>query len=441
MGKNRLLLSDVFTTMQNAQLIRVLILGVLAIFGIISVQSYWVTSSWNINEQEFDEKVNYILYYTACSLADFNGAELPKKDIIKRRTSNYYIVNIDSEINPVVLESFLQEEMEAWTLNVDFEYAIYDCTSNEMVYGNYCQYELRGKPSPQTTPELPKSNTLTSNYYFGVRFPTRSNYLLSKMQLSIFFSLILLLTILFFAYSMYVLLRQNRIAQRQKEFINNMTHEFKTPLSTVKIAADVFLKHPRIQEEPRLSTYAQIIKDQNQRLNEQVERVLLLAKFEKDNFLLKKEPIPLPAFLQDIVEKQRVRLEDLGGQISLDLPEQQLTIEADPFHLSNILNNLIDNSIKYSRDKPEINLQLREENKRLRLSIRDKGIGIPKEFQNLIFEKFYRVPTGNIHNVRGFGIGLYYVKRICRAHRWDIKLISEVNQYTRFEIEIPYKNT
>jgi len=429
--------------MQNGQLIRVLILGVIAIFGIISVQSYWVSSSWDINEHEFDEKVNYILYYAACSIADFNDAELPKKDIINRKTPNYYIVNIDSEINPGMLEDFLKEEMEAWALNVDFEYAIYDCSSNEMVYGNYCQYELVKDPETEveSPPALPKSSSVTSNYYFGVRFPTRSNYLLSKMQLSIFFSSILLLTILFFAYSMYVILHQNRLAKRQKEFINNMTHEFKTPLSTVKIAADVFLKHPAIQGEPRLHTYAKIIKDQNHRLNEQVERVLLLAKFEKEDFLLKKERLNLQEYLADFIEKFRPPVEDQQGSLALELPQAPIFIEADLFHFSNILSNLLDNSTKYCREKPEITVSLVQQEQTAILSIADKGIGIPKEHHNLIFEKFYRVPTGDIHDVRGFGIGLFYVKKICKAHRWNLSMDSSFNQFTRFSIAIPILKT
>lgn len=422
--------------MPNRQITRALLLGVFAIVGIIAVQSYWVLNTWNINEQEFEEKINLILYNTACSIAEVNNADLPKKNIVKRRSSNYYIVNIDSEINPGMLEQFLQEGIEAWALNIDFEYGIYDCTSNEMVYGNYCNYELEGE---KTMGRLPVSELKTSNYYFGIRFPTRSNYLFQKMQLSVFFSVILLLTIVFFAYAMYVMLRQNRLSNMQKDFINNMTHEFKTPLATIKIAADYFGRHPQIKKDDRLITYANIIKDQNRRLNDQVERVLNIVKFEQNNFNLKKESVELRETISNIVNNEQIRVNQLGGILKLQLPQKDCYIQADQFHLSNVLYNLLDNAIKYRKEKPVIEVELALEKKGYCLIISDQGIGIPKEHQSNVFEKFYRIPTGNIHNVKGFGIGLYYVQKICEEHGWTIKLESEEGEYSRFSIFMPEK--
>lgn len=423
--------------MPNRQITRALLLGVFAIVGIIAVQSYWVLNTWNINEQEFEEKINLILYNTACSIAEVNNADLPKKNIIKRRSSNYYIVNIDSEINPGMLEQFLQEGIEAWALNIDFEYGIYDCTSSEMVYGNYCNYELEGERTTGRAARLPVSELKTSNYYFGIRFPTRSNYLFQKMQLSVFFSVILLLTIIFFAYAMYVMLRQSRLSNMQKDFINNMTHEFKTPLSTIKIAADYFGRHPEIKKDERLLTYANIIKDQNRRLNDQVERVLNIVKFEQNNFNLKQETVDLGETIRHIVNNEQLRISDLGGSLRVQLPEQACYIEADQFHLSNVLYNLLDNAVKYRKEKPVIDVELAYQKKGYCLKISDQGIGIPKEHQANVFEKFYRIPTGNIHNVKGFGIGLYYVQKICEAHGWTIKLESEEGEYARFSIFMP----
>lgn len=425
--------------MPNRQITRALLLGVFAIIGIIAVQSYWVLNTWNINEQEFEEKINLILYNTACSIAEVNNADLPKKNIIKRRSSNYYIVNIDSEINPGMLEQFLQEGIEAWALNVDFEYGIYDCTSNEMVYGNYCNYELEGGKQIGRAAGLPVSELKTSNYYFGIRFPTRSSYLFQRMQLSVFFSVILLLTIIFFAYAMYVMLRQNRLSNMQKDFINNMTHEFKTPLSTIKIAADFFARHPEIKKDERLLTYANIIKDQNKRLNDQVERVLNIVKFEQNNFNLKMESVDLGATMASVVNNERLRVNQLGGSLTLQLPKEDCYIQADQLHFSNVLYNLLDNAIKYSREKPVIAVKLSQQEKGYCLEISDQGIGIPKEHQSSVFEKFYRIPTGNIHNVKGFGIGLYYVQKICDAHGWTIKLESEEGIYARFSILIAKK--
>jgi len=423
--------------MPNRQITIVLFLGVFAIIGIIGVQTYWVLHTWDINEQEFEEKINLILYNTACSIAEVNNADLPKKNIIKRRSSNYYNVNIDSEINPGMLEQFLQEGIEAWALNIDFEYGIYDCTSNEMVYGNYCNYELEEGRTTREVELLPVSELKTSNYYFGVRFPTRSNYLFRRMQLSVFFSVILVLTIIFFAYAMSVMLRQDRLSNMQKDFINNMTHEFKTPLSTIKIAADFFTRHSAVRQDERLHTYARIIKDQNERLNDQVERVLNIVRLEQNNFNLKKESIQLGAVITHIVNNEQLRVQALGGSLELEIDSTTICIEADHFHFSNVLHNLLDNAIKYYREKPVIKVTLTQSEKGYCLRVRDQGIGIVREQQVNIFEKFYRIPTGNVHNVKGFGIGLYYVKQICEAHGWTIKLDSEVGTYTEFSIFIP----
>ncbi|MCB0580644.1 MAG: HAMP domain-containing histidine kinase, partial [Phaeodactylibacter sp.] len=398
--------------MKNSTILRVMILGAIAIIGIIGVQAYWVVSTWNINEEEFDKKINLALYEVACSLVELNNGELPPRNIVNRRTSNYYVVNIESEIDANSLEYFLQKEFERLALYVDFEYAVYDCTTNEMVYGNYCSYSP-GKKKDLELGNLPKDDKFT--YYFSVKFPTRSSYLFGQMQLSIFFSAILLVVILFFAYSMFVILRQKRLSELQKDFINNMTHEFKTPISTIKIAADVFLANPVVQEDQRLLRYASIVREQNQRLNNQVEKVLQLAKIERGNFELKQEHIPLREVLQSIVESTAVKAERQGGTLNSRIDVGEATVLADRLHLTNILHNLMDNAIKYCKDAPRLTLRARARDGEIRITIADDGIGIPREHLSKVFNKFYRIPTGNVHKVKGFGLGLYYVKSICDA--------------------------
>ena len=411
-----------------------MILGAIAIIGIIGVQAYWVVSTWNINEEEFDKKINLALYEVACQMVELNNGELPPRNIVNRRTSNYYIVNIDSEIDANSLEYFLQKEFERLALYVDFEYAVFDCTTNEMVYGNYCSYSPGVKKDLELG-NLPKDDKFT--YYFSVKFPTRSSYLFGQMQLSIFFSSILLVVILFFAYSMFVILRQKRLSELQKDFINNMTHEFKTPISTIKIAADVFLSNPMVQEDQRLMRYASIVREQNQRLNNQVEKVLQLAKIERGNFELKRERIILKEALQSIIESTAVKVEKQGGVLKSRIDIEGAAVMADRLHLTNILHNLLDNAIKYCKDVPNLTLRARLSNGEVRITIADEGIGIPKEHLNKIFNKFYRIPTGNVHKVKGFGLGLYYVKSICDAHGWRIRLDSQEGKGTCVHLVIP----
>ncbi|GJM34992.1 MAG: two-component sensor histidine kinase [Saprospiraceae bacterium] len=420
--------------MNNKTITRVILLGVIALTGIIGLQSYWVTSTWDINEEDFNKKINYALYNVAKSLANINDSTLPPREIINRKTSNYYIVNLADEINSDYLEYFLQKELESLALNIDFEYAVFDCNTNEMVYGNYCNYSPHIKKD-LVLGDLPKDSKFT--YYFGVKFPTRSGYLFGKMQLSIFISVILLITTLFFAYSMFVILRQKRLSEMQKDFINNMTHEFKTPISTIRISADVFLNNPNIKSDPRLLQYATIIKEQNQRLNNQVEKVLQLAKIEQGSFLLKMECVNLKEILQNIGESIQMRVDKRGGDFDMDLGSQPIFVMADRLHLSNILYNLLDNAIKYCRESPHIKLRLKQKGLKVEVIIEDEGVGIPKEHQPRVFDKFFRVPTGDVHNVKGFGLGLYYVKNICDTHHWNLRLYSKQDCGTKVEIEMP----
>lgn len=420
--------------MKNSTIFRVILLGVVAIAGIIAIQSYWVMSSWNLNEDEFQKKVNLALYNTARSLADLNGHTLPARNVVRQRSGNYFVVNIAYEINTEDLEFFLQRELEELALNIDFEYAVFDCETDEMMYGDYVSYSPN-QNSQAKTGELPKHSEFT--YYFGVRFPTRTDYLLNRIQLSILFSVILFVAVIFFAYSMAVILKQKQLSETQKDFINNMTHEFKTPISTMGISADVLLNSPAVQAEPRLLQYAKIIKEQNQRLNHQVEKVLQLARIEKGNFQIKPEKMELDAFLEQAIQGMQIQAEQKGGAISGLFHASGCIIQADRLHLTNVVNNLLDNALKYCADTPRVVVTTACNKGRVTLSIKDNGIGIAKENTKKIFHKFYRVPTGNVHDVKGFGLGLYYVRNICQAHRWQLRVESTPGAGTDFQISIP----
>ncbi len=420
--------------MKNSIILIVFVTGVLSVIGTLGIQTYWVFSTWNINDKEFKQKAHFALNNVAQGIAEFKDITLPSHNVVTQQTSNYFIVNIEAEIDSNILEFFLRREFERISLHVDFEYAIFDCNTDQMVYGDFLKYSP-GEKVNVSLGDLPPYEGL--NYYFGVKFPTLPGYLLGKMQLSLFFSGILLLTVLFFTYAMFVILRQKRLSQLQKDFINNMTHEFKTPLSTIKISADVFLSSPDIQSNPRLLQYAQIIKDQNYRLNKQVEKVLQLARLEK-GIQLKREKVELQEIIRSISNAIRVNLGEKGGCLDLELPEAPYTVMADKLHLNNILYSLLDNAVKYCNGAPVITLSVKPAEKNsVNIAVKDKGIGIPKEYQNRVFEKFFRIPTGNVHNVKGFGLGLFYVKKICDAHGWKLKIDSETGQGTTVQIKMP----
>lgn len=415
--------------MQNNVIRWVVILGAVAIVGILATQSYWVLTTWNLNEGEFNKKVNLALYRVAQTLSEVKEAELPGRDVVKQRTTNYWVVNVEVEIDGELLEYLLQRELEALALNIDFEYAVFDCHSDEMVYGGYYSFTPEEERSDFRPGDLPKDKEFT--YYFGVKFPGQRSFLFDRMQLISFLSAILLVTVLFFAYALWVILRQRQLSEMQKDFINNMTHEFKTPLSTIKIAAGVFLNDERIRDDARLQRYANIIMDQNERLNSQVEKVLQIARIEKGHLDLKRERINLADVLLPVIDSTRMRLEEQGGQLTADVSlAENLYLSADPLHLTNILYNLLDNAVKYCQRQPNIRIDVTLEDQCILLRITDNGIGIDPAYLRRVFDKFYRIPTGNVHNVKGFGLGLYYVKRVCQTHGWKIALQSQPGQGT-----------
>jgi len=217
-----------------------------------------------------------------------------------------------------------------------------------------------------------------------------------------------------------------------------MTHEFKTPISSINISADVIMQPGIVQDPDRLRIYGSVIKQENERLNLQVEKVLQIARVEKYGFQLKQEQVDLNALIETVAgnfDTNSIK----PVKINIVLDKKVGSIEADVLHLTNIFHNLLDNARKYGGDHPEITIETRSEKNRVLVLVRDNGPGIPKEFRKKVFQKFFRVPSGNIHEVKGFGLGLYYVKNICQAHHWDIRLDNKTGDGACFILEIPKK--
>lgn len=423
--------------MRNVIIRRVIILGAFSCLSLLALQMYWVYRTWNLQEQEFNRRVNQALFDAANELAQMNLFALPTQKLVQQVSTNYWVVNVNNVFEASDLEHALGKAFETQSLKEDYEYGIFDCSSDQMVRGKMVKYSTRKDNGLPLAEPLPKHYDQDFIYYFGVIFPGKSAKILSNMWLVMGFSVLMLLTVAFFIYSMIVILRQKQLSELQRDFINNMTHEFKTPISTINISTDVFLKNDKIKEDPRLNRYAGIIKEQVLRLNTQVEKVLQLAKIERDNIELNVERVDLAELIQNIVPSIELNVNDKNGRLILDLHAANTTVMADKLHLTNILHNLVDNGVKYSKVAPEIRIGLRNEHNDLILSVKDNGLGIPKEHLSRIFDKFHRVPTGNVHNVKGFGLGLFYVKTMCKEHKWLINLQSELGEGTTFEIRMP----
>jgi len=416
----------------------IIVLGSLAIAGIIFIQGYWVSRTLDIKEDDFHQSVTIALRNVAEAISLYNKSELPKTDLIIRRTSNYYSVNVNSAIDANILEDYLFQEFEKANLNTVFEYAVYDCSSDKMVYGNFCSIEEDTKEFVRSD-NLPKFDDLI--YYFVVKFPSRGSYIVNSMRQSILFSIIAFLAIAFFAYAMWVILRQKHLTELQKDFINNMTHEFKTPISSIKIASDVIRSDKDIKDNTRLIKYAEIITTQNERLNNQVEKVLNIARLEKDQFQIKKTKLDLVSFIESFTNNEKLKLEESKGNIVFNCSLDNATIMADELHFTNVVSTIVDNAFKYCDKIPNVVISVVENsNNEYVLTIEDNGIGIKKEMQKKVFEKFYRIPTGNLHDVKGFGLGLFYVKNIIDASKWKIEVDSKLAKGTKFKIIIPKQN-
>ena len=423
--------------MPNNSIKLILILGALAIAGILFFQSFWVIKSWDTKEEEFNQLVMITLRQVAEKIAVFNQTDLPKHNLIQRRSSNYYAVNINSVIDANILEDFLITQFNERSIHTPFEYGVYDCATDDLVYGNYCNL-VAGPETFERSENLPKFNDLI--YYFVVKFPSKNSYLINDMRMTVIFSLVAMLAVLSFMYAIWVIVRQKQVTDLQTDFINNMTHEFKTPISSIKIASDVLLKSENVSQNQRLTQYAGIIANQNDRLNAQVEKVLNIAKLERNQFKLNLEIIDLNSFLEGLISQEKIKFVALNGQLEFNNPLEKVYVEVDKFHFTNVLSNILDNALKYSKGIPLVKVELDLFTSVVRLVVRDAGIGIPKDQIKRIFDKFYRIPTGNVHNVKGFGLGLYYVKNICDSHGWKIDIYSEKDIGTSVILELPRTN-
>jgi two-component system, OmpR family, phosphate regulon sensor histidine kinase PhoR len=418
---------------RNSTIRLIVILATLSIVGITITQIYWVRRAFNLKEAEFERSVTTALYNVAQQVYDINNTPAPDINPVKQLSSNYFVVSVNNQLSARLLEFLLRTEFEKRNIIVDFEYGVYDCLSECMLYGNYIP--LKTANSKITDRNLPE--WANQGYYFGVQFPNRGAHLLNQMGIWSFSSAVLLVVIIFFSYTIFIILKQKRLSEIQKDFINNMTHEFKTPISTIALSTQV-LKDPDIVHQPeRLQNYAAIIEKENLRLKQQVERVLQVAKLDRGDIALQKEMVNVHQLISDAIHNASMTLREKQGAVSTAFHATVHELHADRLHITNVLTNLLDNAIKYCHDIPLITVSTTDHNKGVLIEVQDNGIGIGQENHKRIFQKFYRVHTGNVHDVKGFGLGLSYVKTIVEAHNGYVTLHSELDKGSIFRVFIP----
>ncbi|MBL4593738.1 MAG: HAMP domain-containing histidine kinase [Flavobacteriales bacterium] len=420
----------------NRKTIRTIIfLAIFSLVGIIATQIFWVKNAYNIQEEQFNDRVHVALTNVTHELLNIHKDESELINPVKQVASNYYTVMINDTVNPYLLETLLRNEFIQRNINIDFEYVIYDCFTDSIVFGDYISLGENEKDQLQSKSYKMKWDR--DGHYFGIFFPSKETYILSKMGIWVFSSSIILLIIIFFAYTINVILMQKRLSEIKNDFINNITHEFKTPISTISLSAEVLLNPSIINEPERLKNYAKIIQEENNRLKNQVDKVLQLATLDKDKLKLEDENINVHELITTSIKSFGLIIREKEGVISCDLNAQDYSFFGDKIHITNTLHNLIDNAIKYSSHNPKVEIETHSHNGFIEISVKDNGIGVPKESQKHIFDKFYRTPTGNVHDIKGFGLGLNYVKTIVEAYSGSVKLISKENEGSTFVIKLP----
>lgn len=275
-----------------------------------------------------------------------------------------------------------------------------------------------------------------------VYFPSRTSIIAGTMSYLVL-PVVTLLVLLIgcFAYTLTIIFRQKKISEMKTDFINNMTHEFKTPVATIMIASES-LRDPEIaSDESRVNKLANIIYDENVRLGSHIERVLNIARLEKENLKIERTNVSVNTVVTAVLDSMDLQLQRAGGKITIELNAKDDMVVGDELHLSNVFFNLVDNAIKYSKDNPDITVRTFNNTKKsVCITVADKGIGMSKEHQEKIFDQFYRIPTGNLHNVKGFGLGLNYVSNIIKILNGKIAVKSEKDKGTQFEVILPLKN-
>jgi two-component system phosphate regulon sensor histidine kinase PhoR len=413
-----------------------MVLALLSAAGIIATQAYWVKHAYELEEKEFNLKVNTALRNVAFKIWDMKKIQPLVYNVVDQMSQEYYIVQINDHIDADVLRHFLRVEFENRNLLTDFEFGMYDCMSDSIM--SY-HYEHMSGSSDAFKPTMAFPQLSRNNYYFSVYFPNREGYVASQLSIWILSSVGLLCVLIFLAYVVFVILKQKRLSEVQKDFVNNMTHEFKTPLATIQISAQV-LKKPDIVNNPqRLLNYATIIDNEATQLALQVERVLHMAHAEKGEIHMHMQPLCIQDVINEVANSFEGMLAKHNAVLHVHMPETAIKINGDKLHLKNTISNLVDNALKYSSEHPAIDIYVKENTKIVRIDVTDNGIGIDKEHQKMLFTRFYRVPTGNVHDVKGFGLGLNYVSIIAKAHGGAVQCQSRKDKGSTFSIIISKK--
>lgn len=394
----------------------------LALSALVLLQAQWLFHSKNLIEEQFNQKVSLALCMAVTEVSDGPKTCIanPEPDFISLLTPNL-VTALPPQLEEETVRKALDGALAFYDIHLPYQIEIFDAK-------NTCASE--DQPSCCSLDAIEGYN----DQMLKITFPTRTQFILGKMGFMIGSSIFILIFVTtVFGLATYYLIQQKKIGERNKDFFNNMAHEFKTPLTNIILANNLLTKkEPQLKE----NTFLNITKKEANKLILQVERVLYLAKMEQGNYPLKKEKLNLHQLLEEIIDDMAIQIDKKEAVIHLNIADD-ITVIGDKFHLGNAFRNIIDNALKYATLLPEITIASKEKEKGILVLFKDNGIGIAKSEQAVIFDKFQRVGTGNIHNHKGFGLGLAYVKKVVELHQGFIHIISDLNKGSRFDLFLP----
>ena len=428
---------------RNISLVITIVIG--SLVGLTTLQYQLLKDSIDINKQIFTQKID---------LATEEVGVNYREDIELPNVVHQYYSDPDSGISEAEVNYHIKElidlSLQNYNIPVSYKYGIYTHNENDQL-----GFKLIGGDSPSeldphkcvNSPDIDFGFTsLTCNkgfgkdnsYHLGVFFPDNSTYLLTTAKIPIVSSAILLiLLILSFMFTILTIKKQRKLSEIKNDFINNMTHEFKTPIFSIALATGILKKSKKLSSDQKLSKYIEVIGSESKRLKSQVDKVLQMALVDSGNFQLEKESINMHDLISETAKSFEVLLKEKDGSLRLALTASDPIILGDKIHLNNIIQNLLDNAQKYSKESPRITISTEDHPEGFQLMVKDNGIGISEDVQHYVFDKFYRVESGNIHNVKGFGLGLSYVKKVMEAHKGLINIISSPNSGSQFILQFP----
>ena len=414
--------------MNRRIIIFIIVLMGLALIALVGVQGYWVNNAMIVRQANFVRSVNEAVDGMSMRLEKIKGSAYPQS-------------NIDFIISyPQLLDSLLRDELNKESISARFQFGVFSTERGEMA--------VRTKGTdPNILLEkgyafmLFPGDLLEEPDYLMLFFPNERGFLIGQMSDLLTISVVLILVIIFsFTYTILTIYRQKRLSEMKNDFINNMTHEFKTPISTISLACQALKDKDVAKSEALYDSYISVIGEENHRLGAMAEKILQSAVLEKGQLELRKEWFDLHGVITDMVNKVGIQVQIKDGSITTELHAEPSLIRADRVHITNVVNNLLDNANKYTPQKPRIRVSTYNVKTGIMMEIEDNGIGISKKNQKKIFDKLYRVPMGDLHDFKGFGLGLSYVKAIVEYHKGSVSLESELRKGTKFEVFLPYES-